>query len=137
MAVEHFSKFRVRYDEADQMGVVHHSRYLAFFELGRLELVRAAGLPALAQEEGGRALTLRNIAVRYLAPARYDDWLELTTRVEQVRDGEIVFKSRLFRTAAPPVLVAEATAVVAAITPEGAARPLSPEELAAFGGPQP
>jgi acyl-CoA thioester hydrolase len=180
MAVEHSIQFRVRYDEADQMGVVHHSRHLAFFELGRLELLRAAGLPPLAQEERGRALGLRNIAVRYLAPARYDDLLELTTRVDQVRDGEIVFKSRLFRISAengvgvphfeaptsvgakvcdaehakehtlapaapglqsvaprfaPPVRVAEATAVVAAITPDGTARPFSPEELAAFGGP--
>lgn len=137
MAVEKTIQFRVRYDEADQMGVVHHSRYLAFFELGRLELMRSAGLPPLVQEERGRAMTLRNIAVRYLAPARYDDLLELMTRVEQVRDGEIVFKSRLFRSAASPVLVAEAIAVVAAITPEGVARPLSPEELAAFCGSAP
>jgi acyl-CoA thioester hydrolase len=116
--------------------VVHHSRYLAFFELGRLELMRSAGLPPLGQEERGRAISLKNIAVRYLAPARYDDLLELVTQVEQVRDGEIVFKGRLVRIATPPVPVAEATAVVAPITPDGAARPFSPEEIAAFGGNQ-
>ncbi len=134
MAVENTIQFRVRYDEADQMGVVHHSRYLAFFELGRLELMRAAGLPPLGQEERGQALTLKNIAVRYLAPARYDDLLELRTRVEEVGEGEIVFKGRLVRVATPPMPVAEATAVVAPITPDGSARPFSPEELAAFGG---
>jgi acyl-CoA thioester hydrolase len=137
MAVENTIQFRVRYDEADQMGVVHHSRYLAFFELGRLELMRSVGLPPLGQEERGRAISLKNIAVRYLAPARYDDLLELATRVEEVRDGEIVFKSRLLRTASPPVPVAEATAVVAPISPDGAARTFSPEEIAAFTGPQP
>jgi len=119
------------------MGVVHHSRYLAFFELGRLELMRSVGLPPLGQEERGLAIALKNIAVRYLAPARYDDLLDLSTRVEQVGDEEIVFKSRLVRVAAPPVPVAEATAVVAGITPDGAARPFSPEELAAFTGPKP
>jgi acyl-CoA thioester hydrolase len=136
MAVENTIQFRVRYDEADQMGVVHHSRYLAFFELGRLELMRSVGLPPLAQEERGRAISLKNIAVRYLAPARYDDLLELFTWVEEVRDGEIVFKSRLVRASAPPVAVAEATAVVIPITPAGAGRPFSPEEIAAFTGNQ-
>jgi acyl-CoA thioester hydrolase len=97
MGIEHKIQFRVRYDEADQMGVVHHSRYLTYLEMGRVELLRAAGLPHLAQEERGEPLSLASVAIRYLAPARYDDLLELVTTVEEARGARVVFKSRLLR----------------------------------------
>jgi len=135
MGAEHTIEFRVRYDEADRMGVVHHSRYMAYFEMGRVELMRAVGLPHLTQEERGQALTLRSLDVRYRAPARYDDTLRLVTTIEEARGARVVFKSRLARVdPGPEATVAEANVVAAAITPDGAVRRLAPEELAAFNG---
>jgi acyl-CoA thioester hydrolase len=135
MAAEHTIEFRVRYDEADRMGVVHHSRYLAYFEMGRVELMRAVGLPHLAQEERGQALALRSLDVRYCTPARYDDTLRLATRVDGARGARVVFKSHLTRVdPGPEAAVAEATVEAAAVRPDGAVRRLTPEELAAFNG---
>ena len=133
MSAEHTIEFRVRYDEADPMGVVHHSRYLSYFEMGRVELMRAVGLVHLAQEDRGRPLTVKTAEVRYQGPARYDDLLRLVTRVEEARGARVVFRSRLFRAEpAPPMPLAEATIVAAAIDSSGCARPLAAEELAAF-----
>jgi len=121
--VEHSIEFRVRYDEADQMGVVHHSRYLVYFQMGRVELMRAASLPHLAREERGQALVLKEADIRYLSPARYDDRVRLVTTIAETDGAQIVFASRLVRIdPAPETLLAEAT-VAAAVPHEGAARP--------------
>ncbi len=152
----HTLTFRVRYDEADQMGVVHHSRYLTYFEMGRVELMRHLGLPHLEQEERGQPMSIRRIDVRYLSPARYDDVLELSTEITEARGARVTFKGRLVRLeggkgpspaaatggrggaekqaemAGAKTLIAEAVMEAATITPQGRVRRLSTEELAAL-----
>ena len=49
---------RVRYAEVDQMGVVHHSRYLEYFEMGRTELLRQGGVSYRQWEERGILLVV-------------------------------------------------------------------------------
>jgi acyl-CoA thioester hydrolase len=135
MSVEHTIRFRVRYGEVDQMGVVHHSRFLTYFETGRVELMRAIGLPHVEQEDRGEPQSIRSVDVRYVSPARYDDVLELTTSVPRARGAQVVFQSRLWRAEPEPrTLVAEATQVGAAVTRDGKVRRLTARELAAFGG---
>lgn len=134
MAAEHTIRFRVRYAEVDQMGVVHHSMYLTWFEMGRVELMRAVGLNHRRQEDLGRPLSLRDVEVRYQAPARYDDELELVTTTE-ARGARVVFTGRLKRVDPEPLApIATAEMTGAAITPGGRIRRLSDEELAAFNG---
>lgn len=136
MSVEHTIQFRVRYGEVDQMGVVHHSRYLSYFEMGRVELMRSIGLPHAAQEDRGEPQSIRSVDVRYASPARYDDVLELTTRVPEARGAQVVFESRLWRIEpGPRALVAESTQVGVAVTADGKVRRLTPRELAALGAP--
>lgn len=77
-------ELRVRYAETDGMGVVHHSRYFVYFEMGRTELLRASGGSYRAMEDTGRFLVVTKAAIRYLASARYDDLLRITTRLERV-----------------------------------------------------
>jgi acyl-CoA thioester hydrolase len=136
MSTTNTIRFRVRYDEVDRMGVVHHSRYLVYFEQGRIELMRAIGLPHLVQEERGQPLTLRSVDVRYMAAAQYDDVLELETWIEEARAAKVVFRNRLSRAEPTPSPgpLAEATIVAAAITSENTIRRLTAEELAAFRG---
>ena len=151
MTVQHTIEFRVRYDEADQMGVVHHSRYLTYFELGRVELMRAVGLDHLHQEERGQPLSIAGVEIKFLAPARYDDTLRLVTTIAEAHGARVVFQSRLSRVASsnsgraaapepnaatrqPETPIAEATLTAAAVTADGRVRRLSAEELAAFGG---
>ena len=72
---------RVRYPEVDAMGYVHHSRYLQYFEMGRVELLRRHGVSYADLERAGVFFVVVKAEVRYKAPARYDEELTLTTRV--------------------------------------------------------
>jgi acyl-CoA thioester hydrolase len=71
--------FRVRYQETDQMGFVHHSVYFIWFEAGRTEWMRQVGLTYRECEEKGWMLPLVEGGAQYLKPARYDDLVEVKT----------------------------------------------------------
>jgi acyl-CoA thioester hydrolase len=79
---EHVCQLRVRYGETDQMGTFYNSRALDWFECGRTELLRAVGLPYASMEGKGLLLPLTEAHIEYQGRARYDDLLELTTRIE-------------------------------------------------------
>ena len=72
---------RVRYVECDPMGFLHHSHYLPFFEMGRTELLRMHGISYRDLEERDVLFAVTKIAVSFKRPARYDDELELLTKV--------------------------------------------------------
>src|SRR3954466_5986423 len=81
MAAEQTITLRVRYPEVDAMGYLHHSRFLQYFELGRVELLRAVGISYADLERQGIFFVNEKTEVRFKAPARYDDELMLMTRV--------------------------------------------------------
>src|SRR5918998_576163 len=81
MSVEHTITIRVRYPEVDAMGYLHHSRYFQYFEMGRVELLRAAGHSYADLERAGILFVVAKVECKYKAPARYDEELTLTTRV--------------------------------------------------------
>jgi len=74
-------RFRVRYYETDAMGIVHHSNYLRWFELGRTEYLRSVNMTYRSLEERGINSPVIGIRCRYRHPARYDDLIELQTWV--------------------------------------------------------
>ncbi len=80
---------RVRYFECDPMGYLHHARYLEFFELGRTELLRLAGHSYRDMEQQGHFLVVARAQCKFIKPARYDDVLTLTTRIERVTSARI------------------------------------------------
>ena len=82
-------ELRVRYAEVDAMGVLHHSRYWVYFEMGRTELLRAGGVAYRDLEERGVLFVVAKCAARFLAPARYDDVLVLTTRITRMGAARI------------------------------------------------
>ena len=88
----HTLSLRVRYGETDQMGVVYHANHILYFEMGRTELMRAAGLPYAKLEERGIFLVVTEVACRYRSPARYDEELRVVTSVESVGKARIVFR---------------------------------------------
>src|SRR5678816_3367845 len=79
----HTITIRVRYPECDPMGYLHHSVYLQYFEMGRVELLRAMGFSYAELERRGFFFVVVKVDVRYKAPARYDEELTLVTRVEK------------------------------------------------------
>lgn len=80
MLHEHAITLRVRYPECDPMGYLHHSIYLQYFEMGRVELLRSLGHHYSDLEKAGVFFVVIKVDVRYKAPARYDDELTLITR---------------------------------------------------------
>src|SRR6476619_5786120 len=74
-------RFRVRYAETDAMGVVHHSRYLPWLEMGRTEILRSRDYSYRQLEQAGVLLAVIEVRVRYRAPAVYDDSILLRTRL--------------------------------------------------------
>jgi len=91
------ARVRVRYAETDQMGVVYHSNYLIWFEVGRVELIRQLGLNYKQMEEEGCGIAVVDVHVRYKAPARYDDELMIETRLLAARGAVVKFGYRILR----------------------------------------
>ena len=73
------TKLRVRYGETDQMGYVYYGNYAQYFEVGRVEWLRALGASYKSLEESGIMLPVIELNINYLKPARYDDLLTITT----------------------------------------------------------
>jgi acyl-CoA thioester hydrolase len=91
------ARVRVRYAETDQMGVVYHSNYLVWFEIGRVELIRSMGLDYKQMEAEGCGIAVVDVHVRYRAPARYDDELVVRTTLLAARGAVIRFGYKVSR----------------------------------------
>lgn len=87
----HVLHLRVRYGETDQMGVVHHANYLAYFEEGRTAMMAELGLSYGALERSGIGLPVRKIELRYRAPAHYEEELRVETQVLAMRAASVTF----------------------------------------------
>jgi len=122
---EHEIEIRVRYQETDAQGRVHHANYINYFEMGRIELLRAAGFSYRLMEAAGVMLVVIEISCRYLGPASYDDLLRLSTRTVRSRGARIEHEYRLYRDAD---LLAEGRSVIACIDRAGKVQRL-PDEL--------
>ena len=77
------SRLRVRYKDTDQMGIAHHSNHVVWFEIGRTDLCRVAGMEYRRIEELGWVLVVTEIGCRYRGPFRYDDEVLIRTQVEE------------------------------------------------------
>lgn len=122
---------RVRYAESDPMGYLHHSKFFEFFEMGRTELLRAAGFRYRDLEDRGVLFAVARIECRFRSPARYDDELTLTTRIERMTRARIDHSYVLRR---GTIIVAEATSTLACIDRSGRPQPI-PDELYRAGEP--
>ncbi len=88
----HETEIRVRYAETDQMGIVHHSNFLIWFEAGRSDLCRAKGFSYKEMEEQGNALmVVAETYCRYKSPAFYEDILTIRTKVQEIRSRSLRF----------------------------------------------
>jgi acyl-CoA thioester hydrolase len=90
------TSLRVRYAETDQMGVAYHGNYFAWFEVGRVELLRSLGLTYAALEAQGCILPVVQVSCQYRRPARYDDLLEVATRLKAMRGPIVIFTYELY-----------------------------------------
>ena len=121
------STVRVRYAETDQMGVAWHGHYLAWFEVGRTDLLRRTGVTYRELEEGGLRLPVIGTQMSFLRPALYDDLLEIRTVVAEMRGARVRFDYEVHREGSAGPLATGATEH-AAVDAQGRPRRL-PQEL--------
>jgi acyl-CoA thioester hydrolase len=90
----HDLELRVRYAESDQMGVVYHTNYLVWCEIGRTELIRAlTGVSyAKLEEEEGVGLAVAELSIRYHGAARYDNMIRVRTTLTEARSRSVTFE---------------------------------------------
>ena len=92
------AQVRVRYAETDQMGVVYHSNYIIWFEVGRVELLRQLGFTYRDMEKKDDIhIAVADVHCRFKAPAMYDDLLTIRTRLVNVRGSILHFGYQIVR----------------------------------------
>lgn len=90
LSFEH--KLRVEYHHTDQMGIVHHSNYVKFFEAARTEWLRAAGLTYAEMERRGVMMPIVEVNIRYKQPAYYDELIAITVSVDELPQARMIFR---------------------------------------------
>ena len=121
MSAVHEIEIRVRYQETDGQRRLHHANFLTYFEMGRTEMLRAQGRTYREFEEAGLFMVVSEAAVRYLAPADYDDLLLLRTRVEKIGAAHIRHAYEVIR---GTTILATGTTTVVCVDREGRVRRL-------------
>lgn len=87
---------RTRYAETDQMGVVYYGNYPQYFEVGRVETLRALGITYRNMEEEGIMLPVLKLEIKYLKPALYDDELTIKTFLKEMPSTRITFHHEIY-----------------------------------------
>ena len=94
----HFFPIRVYYEDTDMAGIVYYANYLKYIERARSDWVRQMGIDQNAmREEDGVVFAVRRVEADYHAPAKFDDELEVRTRVQTVTGARLVMEQDLFR----------------------------------------
>ena len=96
MSVHNLTRVRVLYADTDAMGVVYHTNYIRWFELGRNELMRQLGLPYTELGKLGLNLPLIKVSCEYLKFAMYDQLLTIETEFAYIKKARVRFNSRIW-----------------------------------------
>lgn len=88
---------RVYYEDTDFGGVVYYANYLKFMERARTEALRARGIDQTTMKQAGVVFVVHKASLTYLAPARFDDLLEVRTTVQAVMGASALIKQDVWR----------------------------------------
>jgi acyl-CoA thioester hydrolase len=95
----HFLPVRIYYEDTDFTGIVYHANYLRYFERGRSDFLRLAGVAHTAMLEGAEPLgfVVNKLTLDFLKPARIDDALRVRTAFESMKGPRIFISQSLER----------------------------------------
>ena len=88
---------QVYYEDTDMAGIVYHANYFRYIERGRSEWVRELGLDQNAMREKGLVFVVRRIEADYLAPARFEDRLEVVTELASLTRVKMGLTQTVYR----------------------------------------
>ena len=120
----HESKVRVRFEETDMMGVVYYAKFLVWFEVGRIGLLRDIGLPYSNWSKLGFHIPVVQAHADYRASARLDDEILVRTRIARIGSSSIRFENEVYKLPKKELLCTGHT-VHAQVAPSGKATPFS------------
>lgn len=118
----------VMYYETDQMGIVHHSNYIRYFECGRTAMLKELGLPIEKIEEAGVMLPVVSVECRYKVPARLGDTLRVVSMIDEVPRAKLVIRTEIYNPV--DLLVCEGEVVLGFINAQTRRPVRCPEALA-------
>lgn len=128
----HAISVRVYYEDTDLAGIVYYANYLKFIERGRSEFVRALGIDQTRlKAEAGIVFAVRKVEADYLSPARFDDLLTVTTRLEALKGASLVMHQSVTRDG---VTLFEARVTLVCLADTGRAARLPDAVRAALSG---
>jgi acyl-CoA thioester hydrolase len=119
-------EFRVRYAETDQMGVVYHTNYLVWCEVGRTDFIRKRGMSYADIERSGTLLAVADLSARFHGAARYEELVRVRTTLADLQSRLIVFDYLITNAETNERLVTARTSLVS-VDASGRPRKLSPE----------
>lgn len=93
------TRFTARYAETDQMGIIHHSNYAVWFEAGRTDFLKKAGVSNTNIEAKGILLPLYGMNCQFKAPAKYEDEIIVVTSLKQISRVRLCFSYQVLNTA--------------------------------------
>ena len=85
------TRFTARYAETDQMGIIHHSNYAVWFEAGRTDFLKKAGVSNTDIEAKGILLPLYGMNCQFKSPAKYEDEIIVVTSLKQISRVRLCF----------------------------------------------
>ncbi len=124
-------RLRVRFNETDLMGIVHHASYLAYMELARVEWLRRRGVTYASWAESGLHLPVVEVSLKYRASSRFDDELEVEVGLGEVRAASVRFDYRIVRETDQRLCV-EGSTRLACVDGRHALKRISPEMAEVF-----
>jgi acyl-CoA thioester hydrolase len=113
---QHSIDVEVRYYETDGQGIVHHANYFQYFELARVQMLKAAGYDYADLERDGFLLVVHKIGCRFLLPAKFGDTLKIVTTIERATAARIDHSYKVYR---DDILLAEAESTLACVSRDG------------------
>ena len=114
--MSHRFEVRVHYEDTDMAGIVYYANYLRFIERARSDWVRGIGIDQLALKAEGVVFAVRRIEADYIAPAVFDDLLEVRSALVQLTPARMVMRQSIHRGES---LLFEAKVTVVAIGAQG------------------
>lgn len=91
---EHF--LDVRYYETDQMGIVHHSNYIRYFECGRNAMLKEMNMPMEKIEASGVMMAVVAVDAKYKVPAKLGDTLRIVSIIDTPPTAKVVVKTEIY-----------------------------------------
>ncbi len=84
--------FRVRYAETDQMGYAHHSNYLKYYEMARIEWLNSIGFSYKKLEDQGTLMPVVAVDLKFTSPCYFDDLITVHLSINEIPKASIFFK---------------------------------------------